>query len=65
MLLVVPLKVAVLIVVIFSVVCAVVMVVIIIKVLVAFIELHGWWLVWYAGGCVVVVAVSVVQVSWC
>ena len=64
-LLVIPLRVAVLNVVFFSVVCAMVMVVIVVRVLVVFIELHGLWSVWHAGGCVVIVAVSVVQVLWC
>ena len=61
-LLVIPLRVAVLNLVFFSIVCAMVMVVIVVRVLVVFIELCGLWSVWHAGGCVVVVAVSMVQV---
>ena len=49
----------------FSIVCAMVMVVIVVRILVVFVELCGLWSVWHAGGYVVIVAVSMVQVLWC
>ena len=68
-LLVILLGVALLCIVVLTIVCvivgAIVVVVIVVRVMVVFVEVHGLWLVWHAGGCLVIVAVSVVQVLWC